>query len=405
MLRDRRGVALPLALLALVAVSLMVTTALVTSTTESAISSAQQGATQGLYGADAAVEGYVASRALLVSDETPQPLQPVVASAYTSPAGSAFSMTVARLRSVEGEHPDKGGNWRQALDTYSILAEAERGRSVGALYTTIREFHTGELNLNAGASIGADKVKLPGNSATLSGDDTSHCNTGDVVGLMIAAGVDISALSQDKVVGGIDTTEISKADFAHYLLSGMSPEELADLAEIKWGEFTGGRNLSGFGKVDAANARSSGLNWGCPLGIFDSCKTDVDTAYFPVVAIRPPKGTTVKLQGFGQGVLIVLGNAHFNANFKFQGVVVVVGELQVNGGTNVFGALVALGDVTLSEEAYADAGGEQTTFNGQSLVQFDRCQLNRAQDALNKRGDLAPQQFSSGTFAWFEVLR
>jgi hypothetical protein len=69
----------------------------------------------------------------------------------------------------------------------------------------------------------------------------------------------------------------------------------------------------------------------------------------------------------GQGVLVVLGNARFNAGFIFKGIVVVVGELTVNGGTNVYGAMVALGDVTLQDKSTADAGAEETVFNGQSL--------------------------------------
>ena len=69
MLRDKRGlgprlgergVALPLALLGLVGVSLIVTTALLTSSTEYAISSAHQDATRALYIAEGGLQAYVA---------------------------------------------------------------------------------------------------------------------------------------------------------------------------------------------------------------------------------------------------------------------------------------------------------------------------------------------------------
>jgi hypothetical protein len=105
-------------------------------------------------------------------------------------------------------------------------------------------------------------------------------------------------------------------------------------------------------------------------------------------------------------VLVVLGNARFNAGFIFKGIVVVVGELTVNGGTNVYGAMVALGDVTLQDKSTADAGAEETVFNGQSLVKFDRCQLNNAIDAINKAmGQTAPQAVGGNTYAWFESVR
>jgi hypothetical protein len=138
----------------------------------------------------------------------------------------------------------------------------------------------------------------------------------------------------------------------------------------------------------------------------DPCLNDDDKAYSPVVAVAPPRGQQAQFKGVGQGVLIVLGDARFNAGFIFKGIVVVVGELTVNGGTNVYGAMVALGDVTLENRSTADSGGEQATFNGQSLVKFDRCQLNNAIDAINKAmAQNAAQAFGGNTYAWFEQFR
>ena len=70
--RDERGVALPLALLGLVTVSLLVTTALVTSSTELAISGAHRDATEGLYSAEGGLQAYVAERGTVAQNDAGQ---------------------------------------------------------------------------------------------------------------------------------------------------------------------------------------------------------------------------------------------------------------------------------------------------------------------------------------------
>lgn len=402
---DRRGVALPLALLGLVVVSILVTTALLTSTTEAAISDAQKDATRSLYRADAAVEGYIASRAAALSGTNPQPLQRGTF-AFSPQGGGTFSMGVARLQSTNAAHPTQA-NWRRITETYSITATPTdgRGRAVGALYSVTRDAPSGTLNINAGASIGANSIRIPGQAALLSGVDTSSCSTGNVAALELAAETDYS-LRTSQVEGSIVRTTTSMANYGLRVLNNITPQQLAGIAEIKWGEALGGRAWSGFGTSSGTLSRSSGLNWGCPLNVgISSCNTDPDSSYYPVVAIQPPNGQTAALQGHGQGVLIVLGDARVNSNFVFKGVVIIAGDLRTNGGTNIYGALVGLGDITL-DTTLRDGDDEDLTINGQALVKFDRCQLNKAQQSLANAGlTMAQQQFGGRTFAWFEVVR
>ena len=405
---DRRGVALPLALLGLVLISLLVTAALLSSSTQLAMSNAQQEGTAGLYASDAALESYVAARAPLGIATALEPGN------FDHVAnGKTWTMGVARLASQSGAHPTNLA-MNRVTETFSILATPpqERGRRVGALVNATRDYRRFNTNINSGASVSSDKIKLPGGSATLSGIDTSNCKTGNVAGLTLAEGVDARHVNDEQVEGGIQQTSVSKANFAAHLLDGMSPDEFARLANIKWGDparLTGAREHSSYiFDTNPTYSRASGLNWGCPVGLTspDLCASDEDNKYSPVVAVRPPPGEQAQFKGVGQGVLVVLGNARFNAGFIFKGIVVVVGELTVNGGTNVYGAMVALGDVTLEDRTTADAGEEETTFNGQSLVKFDRCQLNNAIDAINKAmAQSAPQAFAGSTYAWFEAVR
>ena len=406
---DRRGVALPLALLGLVLISLLVTAALLSSSTQFAMSNAQQEGTAGLYASDAALESFVNAKALLAS--------PNALSRGSEPhefKNVTWTMHVSRLsqRGI-GPNPDNAEQNR-VEETYSVVAEPpeNRGRRVGALITATRDYNRFDTNINSGASVSSEKITLPGGSATLSGIDTSSCATGDVAGLTLAAGVDASQVNKNQVEGRIDTTTISKANFATHLLDGMTPEQFAKIANIKWGvpALVGAKPHDTY-KFDTNafdHTRESGLNWGCPIGLTspDKCVKDDDKNFMPVVAVQPPLRQEAHFTGTGQGVLIVLGDARFNAGFIFKGIVVVVGELTVNGGTNVYGAMVALGDVTLENQTLADKGGEAAKFTGQSLVKFDRCQLNNAIDAINKAlSGSAPQAFGSTTHAWFEVVR
>lgn len=406
---DRRGVALPLALLGLVLISLLVTAALLSSSTQFAMSNAQQEGTAGLYASDAALESFVNAKAVLgTATALERGSEPHQFNNVT------WTMHVSRLsQRGTGANPDNAEQNR-VEETYSIVAEPpqNRGRRVGALVTATRDYNRFDTNINSGASVSSDKIKLPGGSATLSGIDTSSCATGDVAGLTLAAGVDASQVNRNQVEGRIDTTTITKANFAAHLLDGLSPEQFAKIANIKWGvpALVGAKPHPTYTFDTNAfdHTRASGLNWGCPIGLAspDPCLNDDDKNYMPVVAVQPPTGTQAQFKGVGQGVLIVLGNARFNAGFIFKGIVIVVGELTVNGGTNVYGAMVALGDVTLEDQTAADADGEQATFNGQSLVKFDRCQLNNAIDAINKAmAGSAPQTFNGTTHAWFEVVR
>lgn len=400
---DRRGVALPLALLGLVLISILVTAALLSSSTTFAMSNAQKDGTTGLYASDAALEAYVAARAAAGGADALHP-----GDDSFDFGNLAWKMRVSRLARIKSPHPTNN-ELNRLTETYSIIAmpDDDHGRRVGALYTVTRDYNRFNTNINSGASVSADRIKLPGKSATLSGIDTSSCRTGNVAGLTLAAGVDANQVNEGQVEGGIVQTSVSKSNFATYLLDGMSPEQFANLATIKWGQFPGAKTGTyTFDTNGIDYTRDSGLNWGCPAGVDVRCATDPDRDFSPVVAVRPPPGTQAQFKGNGQGVLIVLGDARFNAGFVFKGIVVVVGELTVNGGTNVYGAMVALGDVTLENQTYADRQGEEVTFNGQSLVKFDRCQLNNAIEAVNNSmSRTAAQQFVGSTYAWFEVVR
>ena len=121
---DERGVALPLALVGLVAVTLLVSTALVTSTIELAISSAHQAATESLYLAEGGLEAFVAARGTVLHE-----IAGTGSIDFSPPGGAPVQITVVHL-----------GN-RQTADSTSLRlfsvrsTPAQGGRSVAAQVT------------------------------------------------------------------------------------------------------------------------------------------------------------------------------------------------------------------------------------------------------------------------------
>lgn len=401
---DERGVALPLALLGLVAVSLLVTTALVTSSTELALSNAHQDGTRGIYQAEGALEEYVASRFAVGGADAATRLQGSDApAAFVTGSGAAYSIAVSRLFDTGIL---SGGGLLSRDETFSLVSQAAngRGRAVGALITVHREMLPFQANITSAAMVGAEQLALPGGSYTLSGID--GCTGDTVAGLTLADGVKLTKeIKPGQVVGGVDSTDIAIADFAQHVFGGLTPEEVAGLANIKWGPIAGGSAHGGDLDVSHTKAISGGLNWGCPTGLVN-CGTDPDTTFYPMVAVKPNGGGLVNIGGSGQGFLIVLGEAELENHFKFSGVVVVVGDVKINANVEIDGALIALSDVTLGEQTASDGDADELTLNGQTSVRYDSCEIAKATDRANSAlMDMQPQQFLEPTRSWFEVVR
>ncbi|HET8656387.1 MAG TPA: pilus assembly PilX N-terminal domain-containing protein [Longimicrobiaceae bacterium] len=394
-----QGVALPLALLGLVVVTILVTAALMTSSTEVALSAAHEAGTRGLYDAETALEHTVARRAAA---------QAITDASYPDTVGGTpYSVAAAVLL----KRPIiKVDSFLVRRTSYSLVSApgSGRGRRVGAMVDAVQQILPFGLHITSGAMVGTDNVKLPGKSYVITGQDSSSCSTGDVSGMVVAADVDTSKIGMaDEVIGGIEQSSVDKLGFASFVLGGRSPDQAAMAASIKWGNLPGARTLTTNNLYsDPTLPRDSWMNWGCPAGIILSCATDPDTAYYPVVAIRANPGSEIHLTGSGQGVLIVIGDARLNSGFRYKGVVVVTGNLTVNGGTSVLGSLVALSDLTLQDSTYSTSGTTETAISGSGEIRFDRCSVQRAQDAANGLLlDSAPSAFPEPTYGWFEVVR
>lgn len=110
-------------------------------------------------------------------------------------------------------------------------------------------------------------------------------------------------------------------------------------------------------------------NWGEPEGVVTACKD-----YFPII-YRP--GNLRLQNGRGQGILLVDGDLEMAGNFTFAGIIMTRGSFDASHGTNdVYGTVLAnnaiLDDINIA---------------GTPQVQFSTCAISRA---LQRSGKAKP---------------
>jgi hypothetical protein len=115
--------------------------------------------------------------------------------------------------------------------------------------------------------------------------------------------------------------------------------------------------------------QASQLNWGEPWraptsGVIPQCQ-----AYFPVIYTV---GDLQLQTGRGEGVLLVDGNLDIRGNFEFSGLIIVTGQLKSNGnGNKITGGVLAQN---------ADLG-DITTLIGNPVANFSACAVSKALSA------------------------
>ena len=402
LLRDRSGVALPLALLGLVLVTLMVTAALLTSTTEAALSNANLDATRALYAAEGAVQSYVAEQGAGLASVTNRRWQ------VPGTTDSAL-VNVVRIARIPGDatlNPPRGPTDRYAVWAQP-LSRGRAGRGVVAMVTLPSAFTNMNLNVNAGATVGSD-LNVGGNSKVVDRSTACTDTTGSAA-VTHEAGTSVSTSGSGTISGAVVESQHSGAAFVSAILNGYTLRQYAELAEIKFGPLLKAGDFPTSARVrsDASNVK---LRWGCPTGMGAGCKTQFpeDTLKFPSVAIDA-KGGTVDVQGdYGQGILMVLnGNLRITGNFLYKGILIVEGFTEITGtggqtSSKIEGALISLGEGT-SQQSKIDESATQ----GNAVVSYNRCMVQTAQQAYVQQQMASPtfQQPSQPTFAWFEIVR
>jgi hypothetical protein len=414
LLRGEQGIALPLALIGLVVVSLLVTTAVLTSSAELALSRAQREASISLFETDAALDSYVAWAAGAMAAGTP--LDDLVGTASFRPAdlvqgaagGENFDVSVSRLYRIRTQ--DGATQLWHERGVYSIVARPGNGRGwgrrVGVMVDAVREWDPVDLQIHAGLSVGSN-LTISGNAKISDGRDNATCSEGPAEHALEYGSdntLDRHGVAHD-IEGDAHQSHLTGAELMQRIFGQYTLDDLAAGAEKKFGprfnqpDFTGGADGSK-PKWDHTNQR---LRWGCPAGVGAGCASvaGADTAYYPVIAIDA-KGGEVSITGdHGQGTLIVVnGNLRIGGNFKFKGLVLVENSLTIVGTPSIHGGVVALGaSHTITPE-------ESSMGAGTAVISFDACAAARAQEQLSQSvASSVAQAFTRRPFAWFETFQ
>ncbi|MBW3655470.1 MAG: pilus assembly PilX N-terminal domain-containing protein, partial [Gemmatimonadetes bacterium] len=382
-LRDRRGAALPVALMGLVAITLLVTTALFTSSTEYAISGAHRVAASSLYGADAALEQYLADR--VATNQSPW-LSATQAGTARGPNGTVYTVRVDRML----DQVDMTAFTRNEIFSLLVQPQNGRGRSVGAFIRTTRTADRLTTNIQAGATSGGN-LSVSGNAVISDGrSGTNYCGTDSATSpyaVQVTAGstVTLGNNAEKSIEGSTNVTSYDKEQLAQNVLgTGMTLQKLALSAQIKFGAQFGRPEYNNSTTLNSLATTDSTYNWGCPqvlLGDALICPAGSTTREM-VVAIDASRmqDKTVRINGrYGQGMLIVLnGSLEIQGNFTYKGIILVEKDMFIKGGSagqesKIEGSVISFGASSTVED----------NITGTATIKFNRCAINDAQNALN----------------------
>ena len=408
--RAERGIALPLALVGLICVTLMITAALLTSSTEAAISSAHKDAASDLYLAETGVQRYVATQFGQAAPFAFLPQQ----EASTVTVGTGGNARQVQVRVVELlRMPSPGVPVGPSVYVSVAAAPLDgngrpRGRTISSLIRLTSTITQMNLQMNAGLTLGGS-ANVTGNSEVVSKSDmcTTDTRAGDVA-ITHADGTTVSVAGSATVDGGIEKSSRSGNVFRDYILNGKSLQEYAANADVKFGPLYQRANFDNSIRPNAANTNLL-YNWGCPANMGITCPTG-STTNFPMVAIDASTmtGKQVHIKGdYGQGILVVMnGHLRIEGNFVYKGIILVEGILEIKGTAG--GTAKIEGTVAAFNEVDGLKSNEISETSGNAVIRFNRCAVAEAQDAYNQKQLNNPRwevPTQNPTFAWYELVR
>ena len=357
---NRKGMALPMALGAIVIIGGLISAAVYVSTQDYRIASNTARESQAIavaeYGLNRALQEWQPSLNLsMVTGDT-------LKKSYTVNGGTANVLITKLpgsffLASSEGT---TGGMGQQARRRYG----------------TLLRINTPNVNF-LGAVTAAGNVTVKGN-VTVNGNDVSPTGWGscptltNIPGSVVTPSATVSVQGSVSITGNpAYTTSTTAGDTNTYFNYGNSTyTSLAALANIT----LPGGNYSGMAPVVSGSAcqTSSSNNWGDPVRHTPAAACE---SYFPIIHIT---GNLTATNGTGQGILLVDGDLTKAGNFNFYGLVIARGTIRSSGSNN---------GVTGAELAASIDEGDAVLLTGSTKIQYSSCVLS---NAFNGSSTLAP---------------
>jgi Tfp pilus assembly protein PilX len=380
--RERRGFALPMAILIIAFLTVTIAAAYSATSSEQMTNLAQRGESKAYMVAQAGLENFMARR-----NETgfcawcDQPSAPPTA-AYESttvalPGGYA-DVTATRIRTATNSRPAIYLLRAHGVDTSSLALAGStidkatgKNRSLGErTVAQLVYWNVNQVNVLSGwtSTSGLDKQ---GSSGTISGVDACGKKPA-VAGIAVPDG--------DYGVNGNFTPAGNPP--VQYLGSQQAAN---DAVKIDWDGVINGNRIQAdytFASAGAAAAAWSSIAW----------ETN-GVKNYPVIRVND--NFTLPTQG-GQGTLIVMGNLTMSGDNLWKGILLVGGQMTSNGNGTVSGATMSGLNTMFTDEQIQKAKAQvapgavssivknpaNATANGTKTFQYDSCEVAKAAGGL-----------------------
>lgn len=385
---DRRGVALPLALLGLVGVSLLVTTALMTSSTEYAISSAHQDATRALYVAEGGLQEFVAQYGTALVPGLAAPV------AYTPAGGSSADAVIIT--------PLHLGNQLLVNDTllrvFSLTASptSGSGRTVAALIKQILPPPDPlSLKITSAMAVAGD-LSVNGNAFSVDGRSKA-CGSAGVEALRYSteSQLTFSGSEEQRIDNFHGTTDdgVDADGSAVIENSGLSHSELVS-------DVLDGSSISAIAqRVPTTSWRHRVTN---PLYSDEWLASTLASGAGGVAVVDAENGTVRVGPGNYEGMLIVVnGSVELSGDIVFNGIVLVEKNFNLSGNVALNGALISL--AMDGQNVVTNITDDSSLSNGSIEVKYDKCKVDEALEDFANGTPKTP--IIRASVAWMEVVR
>jgi len=363
MLRNRGGFALPMTIMVIVVLTAALTSAFVSTSSETTTNVALRGQNRAFMIAQMGLERFL---------EKPDPLTlcPTCDTLRSTPSVDAFAreidgdsvyITVTRIRHQSGATVPavyfiqaRGIDKRSKLSGRLAAIGAERSVGVYAQWNV----NTMGVRSAWTSLTGLDKN---GTAGLLSGVD--QCGVmPDVAGTTVPQG-------QFTHSGGTGWAEGNPP-----VDTSMTASQVADSVNIDWKSIINGNSMPADIVVNStADFPSAG--W-----------FDADTSRWPIIRITVDG---FSLPNHGRGIIIAEKDFKIVGSNMWDGVVLVGGQLISNGSNTVAGATVSGLNVLLGAEAGESVLDDGATANGQKIYQYSSCKVARATKSLESYRVLA----------------
>jgi hypothetical protein len=375
LVRERRGFALPMAILIIAFLTVTIAAAYTATSSELTTNLAQRGESKSYMVAQAGLENFMARRnepgfcanCNTVGGTAP-PLTYYESTLVALPTGLAY-VVAQRIRVASDKRPAIYLLRSRGIDTAS---KALTGSSIGSrAERTVAQlvyWNVNQVNVLSGwtSTSGLDKQ---GSSGTISGVD---------------------ACGKKPAVAGIAVPDGDYGVNGNFTPAGNPPvqylgtqQQANDAVKVDWDGIVNDNRIQAdytYASNGAATSAWSSINWA----------TNGNLNY-PVIRVND--NFTLPSQG-GQGTLIVMGNLTMSGNNLWKGILLVGGQMTSNGNGTVTGATMSGLNTLFTGKpdrlALAQAKSAATltttpanaTANGTKTFQYDSCEVAKAAGGL-----------------------